>query len=105
VSLFKVDFNSMDWQDGRPGVRYKSYCEGARQIRLVEFETSEGFSDWCEIGHIGMVLSGGLTIDFNGQVITFAQGDGIFIPAGPASSHRAVAITPGTRLLMVENAD
>ena len=60
-------------------------------------------------GHLadgcGLVLEGGLTIDFNGSIVSFAKGDGLFIPAGVASAHRAVAITPGTRLLMVEDAE
>jgi hypothetical protein len=104
VSNFKVDFNALDWQEGRPGVRFKAYSDGSRQLRLVEFATGDGFADPCELGHIGFVLEGGLTIDFNGSVVSFGKGDGLFIPAGTASAHRAVTITPGTRLVMVEDA-
>ena len=102
---FKVDFASMAWQPGRPGVRFKDYREGSRQIRLVAFDTSEGFQDWCVQGHIGYVLAGSLEIEINGQAVSFSAGDGLFIPAGPTSAHRAVSITPGTRLLMVEDVD
>jgi quercetin dioxygenase-like cupin family protein len=102
--MFRVDFNAMEWQQGRPGVRFKLYSEGARQLRLVEFQTAEGDPHWCEQGHIGFVLSGGLEIDFNGDVLRLAAGDGLFIPAGAASSHRGVTIVPGTRLVMVEDA-
>ena len=105
MSAFKVDFDAMEWQQGRPGVRYKDYREGSRQIRLVEFETSEGFEEWCVQGHIGYVLAGGLEIDFNGRALSFSTGDGLFIPSGAASAHRAVSITPGTRLLMVEDVE
>ena len=104
MNQFKVDFAAMEWQEGRPGVRYKVYCEGSRQIKLVEFQTQEGFEHWCELGHIGFVLEGGLEIDFNGEVVTFVAGNGLFIPAGAATAHRAVAIVPGTRLIMVEEA-
>lgn len=93
----------MEWDEGRPGVRYKVYCQDSRQIRLVEFLTSEGFEHWCEQGHIGFVLQGGLEIDFNGELITFAAGDGLFIPSGRSSAHRAVSIIPGTQLVMVED--
>lgn len=103
VSVFKVHFESMEWHEARPGVRVKQYSEGSRQLRLVEFDTSEGFADWCQQGHIGYVIAGGLEIDFNGTVLTFAAGDGLFIPSGAASRHRGVFITPGTRLLMVED--
>lgn len=93
----------MPWENAREGVRQKVYSEGGRVLRLVDFQTSAGFDAWCQTGHIGYVLTGGLVIDVNGTDITFAAGDGIFLPAGAASQHRAVTITPGTRLLMVED--
>lgn len=101
---FRVDFANMPWDEGRPGMRHKVYCEGGRLLRLVEFSTSDGFEQWCEQGHIGYVLEGGLTIEFEGHVQDFAAGDGLFIPAGKACAHRSVSIVPGTRLLMVEDA-
>ena len=104
MSAFKIQFAAMPWEEGRPGVRFKKYCEAGRQLRLVEFHTGDGFDAWCEIGHIGYVLAGGLTIDFDGRHLDFTAGDGLFIPAGIASRHRAVRITPGTLLLMVEDA-
>jgi quercetin dioxygenase-like cupin family protein len=103
VSPFKIDFETMEWQQVRPDVRQKVYCEGSRQVRLVEFETSDGAEHWCETGHIGYVLKGALSISFNGEVVSFEAGDGLFIPAGAASKHRSVAITAGTLLLMVED--
>jgi quercetin dioxygenase-like cupin family protein len=93
----------MEWQQIRPDVRQKVYCEGSRQVRLVEFDTSDGAEHWCEVGHIGYVLKGALSISFDGQVISFKAGDGLFIPAGAASKHKAVSISPGTQLLMVED--
>jgi quercetin dioxygenase-like cupin family protein len=103
VSAFKVSFDAMEWQQIRPDVRQKVYCEGSRQFRLVEFETSDGAPHWCETGHIGYVLKGALSISFNGEVVAFKQGDGLFIPSGAASKHRAVAISQGTQLLMIED--
>jgi quercetin dioxygenase-like cupin family protein len=103
MSVYRVDFASLDWQEGRPGVRWKVYAEGGRQIRLVEFKTSDGFDDWCEQGHIGYVLAGALTIEIAGRVVSFTAGDALFLPAGSAAAHRARSIDPGTRLLMVED--
>ena len=103
MSSFKVDFEKMEWQPIRPDVRQKVYCEGSRQVRLVEFETSDGAEHWCETGHIGYVLKGALSISFNGEVVSFKAGDGLFIPAGAESKHRSVAISSGTQLLMVED--
>jgi quercetin dioxygenase-like cupin family protein len=103
MSPFKVSFDAMQWEQVRPDVRQKIYCEGSRQIRLVEFATSDGAEHWCETGHIGYVLKGALSISFNGEVISFKAGDGLFIPAGAASKHRSVSISAGTQLLMVED--
>ena len=52
---------------------------------------------------IGYVLVGGLNIDVNGSILRFAAGDGLFIPPGSVTQHRPITITPGTRLLMVED--
>jgi quercetin dioxygenase-like cupin family protein len=103
LSPFKVSFDEMQWEQVRPDVRQKVYREGSRQIRLVEFDTSDGAEHWCEAGHIGYVLKGSLSISFNGQVLSFEAGDGLFIPSGAAAKHRSVSITSGTQLLMVED--
>jgi len=103
MGSYRIGFESMEWQQIRPGVRQKVYCEGNRQVRLVEFETSDGPEHWCEAGHIGYVLKGELSISFDGRVIAFHAGDGLFIPPGSADRHRAVSIAPGTRLLMIED--
>jgi len=99
---FKVNFDSMEWQSNREGARFKLYREGSHQLRLVEFTSGETAPEWCSQGHIGFVLSGGLDIDVGGKVVSYAEGDGIFIASGQANSHRACSITPGTRLVMVE---
>jgi quercetin dioxygenase-like cupin family protein len=103
VSPFKISFEKMEWEQVRPDVRQKVYREGSRQVRLVEFDTSDGAEHWCETGHIGYVLKGGLRISFDGDVISFKAGDGLFIPPGAESKHRSVEISSGTQLLMVED--
>src|SRR5262245_10754808 len=102
MSEFKVDFDSMEWQSHRQGARYKLFRQGLRQIRLVEFLSCGVDSNWCNQGHIGLVLSGALEIEFGRRVVCYAEGDGIFIPSGPLSAHKARSITPGTRLVIVE---
>src|SRR5262245_29947032 len=103
MTEFKIDFSVLDWQSRRPGMRFKLHRDESRQLRLVEFLNSDVAPGWCEEGHIGMVLAGGLDIDFGGRVISFKEGDGIFIPSGSAHAHKATSITPGTRLVFVED--
>jgi hypothetical protein len=104
VSEFRIDFGSLDWQSPRPGARFKLYRNGTRRVRLIEFMNDEVAPFPCEESHIGMVLAGGLDIDIGGEIVAFREGDGVFIPAGSATAHRATKIIPGTRLLFVEDA-
>jgi quercetin dioxygenase-like cupin family protein len=101
---FKVDFDALEWQSPLPGARFKVHQEGSRQIRLVEFTTEFVEPHWCEKGHIGLVLSGTLEVDFQGTLLTYGEGSGILIPAGPASAHKARSTTPVVRLVLVEEA-
>jgi quercetin dioxygenase-like cupin family protein len=98
---YLIDFDSMDWESPAPGVRYKAYIRDNYRIRLVEI--SEGLSeeDWCTKGHIGYVLEGSFSIDFNGNVIPFKAGDGIFIPAGEENEHKAKVIKGEKALLIL----
>ena len=103
MSDFRIDFNSLDWQSVRPGARFKLQRRGLRQVRLVEFLNGDVVPHPCEEGHVGMVLAGGLDIDIGGTIVSFREGDGVFIPAGSSTAHRATMIIPGTRLLFVED--
>jgi len=103
MTQFKVDFDSLDWQSPVPGARIKSYRDGSKQLRLVEFDAEFVEPHWCEKGHVGLVLAGTLEIDFRGRVVSYPEGSGIFIPPGPSSAHKARAATPVVRLVLVED--
>jgi quercetin dioxygenase-like cupin family protein len=98
-----IDFGSLQWQSTRPGVRFKDYQEGGKQIRLVEFSSEFVEPDWCEKGHIGFVVEGTLEVDFKGRIVIYPQGSGIFISPGAAAAHKARSITPAVRLVLVED--
>ena len=82
-----IKFENMRWESPAPGVRHKAYVRGNQRIRLVEFSEEFIEPDWCTGGHIGYVLEGRISIDFNGEVIDFKSGDGIFIPKGEEHKH------------------
>jgi quercetin dioxygenase-like cupin family protein len=46
---------------------------------------------------------GALEIDFRGQLISYPEGSGIFIPPGHSSAHKARSVTPVVRLVLVED--
>ena len=87
-----------------PGARFKVFGDGRKQLRLLELTSEFVEPDWCEKGHIGIVLNGELEIDFRGKVVRYPEGSAIFIPAGAAHGHKGRAITPTVRLFLVEEA-
>lgn len=99
----KVLFDSIAWQEATPGARFKIFTDGKKQMRLLEFTSEFVEPHWCEKGHIGYVLSGELEIDFNGEIVKYIQGTGIFIPTGAFTKHKARAITPSVQLFLVED--
>jgi catechol 2,3-dioxygenase-like lactoylglutathione lyase family enzyme len=97
---FSVEFDKLEWESPAPGCRFKAFRRDGKQLRLAEFTPDFVEPDWCEKGHIGMVLNGELEIDFRGRLVRYLEGSAIFIPAG--HGHKARHITPLVRLFLVE---
>ena len=91
----RILFDSLEWQNGIYGARSKVFFGGAKQLRLLEFTSEFIEPEWCEKGHMGLVVQGELEIDFQGHLVRYPQGSGIFIPAG--------SITPKVLLFLVED--
>ena len=99
----RVDLEAIPWKSPLPGLRFKAFREGGKQLRLVEFAREFVEPDWCAKGHYGFVLDGEFEIDFNGEIVTYKKGDGVFIPAGEASRHKARALTKTATFAFVED--
>jgi len=102
-AMYRIDFAATLWVAAAPGVRYKVQKQGGRQIRLVEYSKDFAEPDWCRKGHIGYVLDGQMEIDFNGTVLTFKPGDGLFIPAGEKNKHKMTVLTRVVTAILVED--
>ncbi len=103
MARYKIDFESMRWESPMAGVRFKAYEQGGRKLRLAEFGREFVEPDWCTKGHIGCILEGQMEIDFDGEVMVFGPGDGIFIPAGEEHRHKAKVLTDPVKVVLVEN--
>jgi ethanolamine utilization protein EutQ (cupin superfamily) len=103
MTQYKVDFNLISWNMPATGVRSKVHEHGGKQLRLVEFTDKFIEPDWCTKGHIGFVLEGKLEVNFNGKLIVFKPGDGLFIPAGKDNKHMAKVLTDVVKLILVED--
>jgi len=101
---YRADFDSLEWQTPLPGARYKAFQRGERRLRLVEFTRDFVEPDWCRAGHVGYVLDGEMDVDFDGDVVRFSAGDGLFIPPGEEHRHKATVATDVARLVLVEDA-
>lgn len=99
----RILFDSLEWEDGIRGARFKAFRSGSKQLRLLEFTSEFVEPDWCEKGHVGFVIQGELEIDFRGQLVKYPEGSGIFIPAGSESAHKARSVTPTVTLFLVED--
>ncbi len=100
----RVDFDSLSWESQLPGARQKTLRHGNTTLRLVEFTREFVDPEWCTRGHVGYVLAGELDVDFDGNAVRFAAGDGIFIPSGEEHRHKAKVVSDVVRLVLMEHA-
>jgi hypothetical protein len=90
----RVDFGKLGWRKTSPGAPEKRYTRNGRVLRLVRYTDAFRETDWCEKGHVGMVLSGRMVIDFGKEQVEYTAGDALFIDAGGQNKHKAM-IAPG----------
>ena len=100
---YKIEFQTMAWEHPTVGVRFKAYEQDGRKLRLVEFTKEFVEPDWCTKGHIGYILEGRMEIDFDGNIIVFGPGDGVFIPAGSEHKHKGRVLTDKVKAVLVED--
>jgi len=103
MDQYKIYFQSMTWETPAVGVKSKAYEQNGRKLRLAEFAEEFVEPDWCTKGHIGYILEGQMEIDFDGKVIVFRPGDGVFIPPGEKHKHKAKVLTNVVKVILVED--
>jgi len=95
-----INFKNMPWENPALGLRQKEYAENGQKIRLVEFSEDFIEVDWCAKGHVGYVLEGKISINFDVRIIEFKTGDGLFIFAGEENKHKA-SVGKGEKALLI----
>ena len=103
MQQYRVDFEPIPWETPTAGVRSKAYKQGGKQLRSVEFGKEFVELDWCTKGHIGYILEGQMEIDFDGKIIVFGPGDGVFIPLGEEHKHKGRILTDKVKVILVED--
>ena len=103
MEKYRIDFETVTWETPAVGVRFKAHERNGRKLRLAEFTKEFVEADWCIKGHIGYVLQGQMEIDFNGEIVMFGPGDGLFILAGDKHKHSAKVLTDKLKIILVED--
>jgi len=100
----RIDFAAVPWEEPAPGMRHRCVIRGSQRLRLLEIAPEFVEADWCRKAHVGYVLEGELELAFPGGTARLAAGDGLFVLGGEAERHKARALTPRVRLVLVEEA-
>ncbi len=87
---YKILFNNLEWEKPSTGVELKIVSDGTRSIRLLRFYDDFIENEWCTNGHVGYVLDGEMSVDFNGRLEHYRKGDGLWIEDGVESKHKAL---------------
>ena len=90
----RIDFGKLTWRKKSLGAPEKRYTRNGQVLRLVRYTDEFNEVDWCNKGHVGMVLSGRMVIDFGNEKVEYKAGDALFITAGDRDKHKA-EIAPG----------
>jgi glyoxylate utilization-related uncharacterized protein len=89
MEQYNINFNSLQWESPLPGLKFKAYKYKNKLLRVVEYSNDFREPEWCIKSHTGYVIEGEFEIDFNGKIIKYSKGDGIFIPGGDEYKHKA----------------
>ncbi len=101
---YRVAFTDQEWEPAMNGTaRLKRIVRGGKVFRLVEMTPASQHPDWCETGHVGMIVEGALEIAFDKKTIRLAAGDALSIPHGAADRHRPRALTDRALMFLIED--
>lgn len=100
MDQYLINFKNVKWENPTLGIHSKTYIKDNQKIRLIEFSDEFVEKDWCTNGHIGYVLEGRISINFNGEKLVFKKGDGLYIPEGEKSKHKG-EVAKGEKALLI----
>ena len=92
----------MPWEVWTPFARSKLVELDHERLRLLELRRGFEEPDWCVKRHVGYLLAGELEVRFTDHAIRLAAGDGLFLPQGDATKHRAHVLSELVQLFLVE---
>jgi quercetin dioxygenase-like cupin family protein len=103
--MHHISFNTIPWESKAKGQRQRAHQENGKQIRIMEITQEFVEPDWCTRGHNGYVLEGTLELSFPDKTLVYQPGDAFMIPVGDSHKHKARALSPLARFVMVEDVE
>jgi hypothetical protein len=103
-----VPFGELGWIDDAPGIRVREAEVGGKRWATVEYGVGVLREEWCEEGHRGYVISGGIEYEFDDgrDPLRVSQGEAFLLPPADLGSgtHRGrnTAGRP-TRLFLIDD--
>jgi mannose-6-phosphate isomerase-like protein (cupin superfamily) len=98
----KIEVDEIRWTEISPSARSKEWIGKGKRIRVLELRPEFEEAGWCGRAHVVHVLAGELEVIFMGEVERLTAGDTAVI--APEDKHKARALTPVARLLLIEDA-
>ena len=100
---YRVAFAETDWEPALGGsARLKRVAREGKIFRLLELTPASHHPDWCETGHLGLVVEGELEIEFDAKTVRLSAGDALTIPHGENDRHRPRALTQRAVLFLID---
>ena len=99
-SDYLIRFEEIKFEKLQDGLEQKWFSKDNKVIRLLKIGHTFIEANWCTKGHVGYVLCGKMKIDFNGRILEYIQGDGLWIEQGENSKHR-VTIDKGEEVQLI----
>ena len=104
----KVPFGEIAWADDAPGIRAREAEVGGARWATVEYEPGVRREEWCEDGHRGFVLSGGIEYEFDDgrPPLRADEGEAFLLPSASLGNgaHRGRNLAQGaTRLFLIDD--
>lgn len=103
-----VPFGEIEWADDAPGIHAREAEVDGSRWAVVEYGEGVGREEWCEDGHCGFVLRGGIEYEFDdGRTpLRASEGEAFFLPSAPLGegAHRGRNLAAGpARLFLIDD--
>lgn len=94
MNNLKSQLDQIPWETPAIGAQQKVITGQGKQVRLLRFTDTFVEPEWCTKGHIGYMVEGTMTVNFNGNRIAYKAGDVLWIEPGENHKHK-VEMSPG----------